>query len=30
VFEEGIRVVQTKGDVQAAKEMAVYLKRLQK
>jgi predicted Zn-dependent protease len=29
-FEEGIRAAQTKGDIQAAKEMAVYLKRLQK
>src|SRR5687768_4404834 len=28
-FEEGIRAAQTKGDIQAAKEMTVYLKRLQ-
>lgn len=29
-FEQGIVVAQGKGDVQAAKEMTVYLKRLQK
>jgi Tfp pilus assembly protein PilF len=29
-FEEGIRAAQAKGDLQAAKEMTVYLKRLQK
>lgn len=27
-YEEGIRMATTKGDVQAAKEMAVFLKRL--
>jgi predicted Zn-dependent protease len=29
-YEQGIRVAQDKGDVQAAKEMSVFLKRLQK
>jgi tetratricopeptide (TPR) repeat protein len=29
-FEQGITVAQGKGDIQAAKEMNVYLKRLQK
>ena len=29
-YGEGIRVAQTKGDVQAAKEMAVFAKRLQR
>jgi tetratricopeptide (TPR) repeat protein len=29
-YEEGIRVAEGKGDVQAAKEMRVFLKRLQK
>lgn len=29
-FREGIRVAEAKGDVQAAKEMRVFLKRLQK
>jgi predicted Zn-dependent protease len=29
-YEQGIRVAETKGDVQAAKEMQVFLKRLQK
>lgn len=29
-YEEGIRVANAKGDVQAAKEMMVFLKRLQK
>ncbi len=29
-FEEGIRAAEVKGDIQAAKEMAVFLKRLQK
>lgn len=28
-YEDGIRVAQEKGDVQAAKEMRVFLKRLQ-
>ncbi len=28
-YEEGIRVAEEKGDVQAAKEMRVFLKRLQ-
>ena len=27
-YEEGIRVAEAKGDIQAAKEMAVFLKRL--
>lgn len=29
-YEDGIRAAETKGDTQAAKEMAVFLKRLQK
>ena len=29
-YEEGIRAAEVKGDIQAAKEMAVFLKRLQK
>lgn len=29
-YEEGIRVAQAKGDKQAAKEMGIFLKRLQK
>ncbi len=29
-YEEGIKVAEEKGDKQAAKEMAVFLKRLQK
>jgi len=29
-YQEGIRVAEEKGDVQAAKEMRVFLKRLQK
>lgn len=29
-YEEGIRVAEEKGDVQAAKEMRVFLQRLQK
>jgi predicted Zn-dependent protease len=29
-YEEGIRVAEQKGDIQAAKEMRVFLKRLQK
>jgi Tfp pilus assembly protein PilF len=29
-YEQGIRVAEAKGDVQAAKEMKVFLKRLQK
>jgi len=29
-YEEGIRVAETKGDLQAAKEMTVFLRRLQK
>jgi len=29
-YEEGIRVAEEKGDIQAAKEMRVFLKRLQK
>jgi predicted Zn-dependent protease len=29
-YEEGIRVAEEKGDVQAAREMQVFLKRLQK
>jgi len=30
IFERGITVAETKGDIQAAKEMGVYLKRLKK
>lgn len=29
-YEEGIKVAEAKGDLQAAKEMTVFLKRLQK
>ncbi len=29
-YEDGIRVAEDKGDIQAAKEMRVFLKRLQK
>ena len=29
-YEHGIRVAETKGDIQAAKEMNVFLRRLQK
>jgi predicted Zn-dependent protease len=29
-YEEGIRVAELKGDIQAAREMTVFLKRLQK
>lgn len=29
-YEEGIRVAEAKGDLQAAKEMTVFLRRLQK
>lgn len=29
-YEAGIRVAEARGDIQAAKEMAVFLKRLQK
>ena len=30
IFEKGIEIAETKGDMQAVKEMKVYLKRLQK
>jgi predicted Zn-dependent protease len=30
VYEEGIRIAEAKGDLQAAKEMTVFLRRLQK
>ena len=30
IFEQGIAIAEKKGDIQAAKEMAVFLKRLKK